>query len=194
MRKVTLAALCAGLVSLPFALQAQTVLYDQSGHPVAVLVPVREALAPLDATVAGLFAQQDAVMDRMMADMRRLDAVSAMPDPDRALEAGFGSMPGASSVVFSSFSAGDGSCSRTVTYEDRGGAAPVVKVSQTGDACGELPRPGSATLPAASTDGGSTGVERATPSPQVVPQASGRLGLIRVDYRHPVRPPARHRS
>ena len=193
MRKVTLAALCAGLVSLPLALRAQTVLYDRGGQPVAVLVPVREALAPVG-TVADLFAQQDAIMDRMMADMRRLDAVPAMPDPARAIEAAFGGMPGASSVVFSSFSAGSGSCSRTVTYQDRGGAAPVVKVSQTGDACGALPQPGSATIPAALPDASSPGRERAAPAPQMVPQPNGGPRLIRVDYRHPVRPSASHRG
>ena len=193
MKPFTIAALCAGLAAAPLiAKAADLVLYDGAGRPVAVLVSTAEPTA-LPAFPAGLFTEQDAILDRMMQNMRTMQAAfssGTMP----MLPAALGSQPG-STVVMTSFTDGRSSCSRTVTYEQRGSGAPVVQVRQTGDACGGLPamREG-ATLPVAAPE---PAPKLRAPDPlapeEIVPAPTSRSPqLIRVDYRHPVNKPAVH--
>ena len=186
MKSLTIAALCAGLVAVPLVGRAaELVLFDGVGQPVAVLVPTG---APLDMPgfPAGLLARQDAMMDRMMQTMQ-----AAFDDaPSGLATAAFGPMQPGSTIVTTSFSDGHTSCSRTISYEQRGNAAPLMKVSQTGDACDMLASPGRpSTVPAALP-------ERA-PAPEMVAPAQIRpngLDLIRVSYHHPARKPVLHRG
>jgi hypothetical protein len=88
-----------------------------------------------------VFAQQDSMMRRMIADMDQLMSMP-MPDPQQMIRSVMSGMPQVapgSSVVMTSISTGNGTCSQTITYSDPGnGSAPVTKVSQSGDACGAL--------------------------------------------------------
>ncbi len=135
MKTLMIAGLCAGLTAAPLAVRAADfVLYDQVGQPVAVLVPVATPSILADQVgfpVADLFAEQDAMLRRMMVDMQ---AVQAAADPAADIRPG-------STVMVSSFSDGRTSCSRTVTYQMRTGAAPLINVSQTGDGCGPASAP-----------------------------------------------------
>jgi hypothetical protein len=92
-------------------------------------------------------------MDQLMADMQRSFASPAWADPNRAIEAAMQGMPQAggqvSGVVVTSFSNGHGTCTQRVTYTGNG-AAPVVQVSSTGDACAAAGAP--APLPSASPE------------------------------------------
>ena len=185
MRTLTIAGLCAALAAVPLiAKAADLVLYDQAGQPVAVLVPVaRSSLPPmleqpLGFSLAGLFAQQDALIRGMMTDMQAVEATT-LPDP-----ATMGVGPG-STIVVSSFSDGRSSCSRTVIYQARPGAAPLVNVSQTGDACGAPPAANPrAVVPAAEPE--------APVAPRVAVPAAPRL--YQIDYRHRVTAPQAHRG
>ncbi len=186
MKSLTIAALCAGLAAIPLAAKAaELVLIDATGRPVAVLVP---ATAPLDMPgfPSGLFAQQEALMNRMMQTMEAgFDGAPIGLSP-----AEFASVQPGSTIVATSFSDGHDSCSRMITYEQHGNAAPVMKVSQTGDGCDALPAPGrTVPVPAAAP-------ERApAPAPdRVAPEQFGPTGpnLIRVSYRRPTPKPALH--
>ena len=173
MKTLMIAGLCAGLTAAPLAVRAaDVVLYDQVGQPVAVLVPVATPSILADRVgfpVADLFAEQDAMLRRMMVDMQ------AAADPAAGIRPG-------STVMVSSFSDGRTSCSRTVTYQMRTGAAPLINVSQTGDGCGPASAPAAqATTPAA---------EPAAP----VPQAPGGTRLYQIDYRQPNSTTATHRG
>ncbi len=178
MRILTIAGLCAGLAVAPLAAQAaDLVLYDAAGHPVATLVPMQAALLPdqdVGLPLAGLFAQQDVLLQRMMSDMQALQtgAISGLNPADVA--------PGMT-VVMSSVSDGRSACSRTVSYQMRPGATPVVQVSQTGDGCG------GAAAPAVTPRDTTPVAEPAIPT--VRPHPGPRL--YQIDYRHPVtaRPP-----
>ena len=148
MKPLSIAALCVGLAAVPLvAKAADLLLVDASGQPVAVLVPSAEqTMGP-----AEMFAQQDAILDRMMQTMSRMNA-AFMSGPMSMDPATFGNAQPGSAVIITSFSDGRSSCSRTVTYDQRsgGGGSPVVQVRQTGDGCGSLPVPPTgATVPAA---------------------------------------------
>lgn len=90
-----------------------------------------------------LVAEQDAMMRTMMADMNTAFAQPAWPAQlDSMIQAALrGGMPGGTGagMVFTSMSAGPGSCSERVTYAypARGGK-PQVTVSRSGNACGAL--------------------------------------------------------
>ena len=185
MKALTIVALCTGLAAAPLlARAADLVLFDNAGRPVAVLVPQETP------TMAGLadpwFAEQDAIMDRMMRTMDAAFSSGPMPlDP-----AGLGRMSPGSTVITTSFSDGRTSCTRTMRYEQRGNAPPVVNVSQTGDACGTLRGPG--------TDPGhtTTTVPAALPAPDAAAPSAlpGEAKLIRVMDRHPTAKPLTHRG
>ncbi len=184
-------ALCAGLLGAPLAAAqaADLLLVTPAGQPIAVVqMPDQAAMipAPIDFPGIGLFAQQDAMIRRMMEDVQVLQNASAMGEPamQEALMPGFPQQaaPG-SMVVVSSFSNGRQSCSRTVTYQSQANGAPVMHVSQTGSACGAMPAGGSAAP---------LTVDAPQEVPQAAPQAAPRPLLpagsqfYRVDYRHPV--------
>ena len=188
MKSLTIAALCAGLAAVPLAAKAaELVLCDDAGRPVAVLVP---AAAPLDMPgfPSGLFAQQEAMINRMMQTME----AGFDGGPIGLSPAEFGSMQRGSTIVTTSFSDGQNSCSRTITYEQRGNAAPLMRVSQSGGGCDALPAPGRTTpVPAALPD------RVPAPAPDMVaPQQVRPTGpdLIRVSYRHPAPKPTLHHS
>ncbi len=105
-----------------------------------VLLPSAPA-TPVDFPVAHMIAQQEAMMHRMFADMDSLMA-TAMPDPEQMIRSVMQGMPRVapgSSVVMTSITTGNGTCSQTVTYGYPGnGGQPTVKVSSSGNACGAL--------------------------------------------------------
>jgi L-aminopeptidase/D-esterase-like protein len=184
MKKFTVAALCAGLLAAPLvAKAAELVLVNSAGQPVAVVVPVAEPMAmpmmPTAFPIADIFAQQDAMMRRMVSDMQALQA-AAFAAPIGQMNAGPGS-----TMVISSFSSGRGSCSRTISYEAQpGGATPIVHVQQTGNACGAMPAPNPrATVPVAEPEQEQVAPKPATP---------GGTRLYQIDYRHKVRTPELH--
>jgi hypothetical protein len=85
---------------------------------------------PEAAQMVRLMAQQQAAMQHMIADMNAM--FPPMPSPDAMLRAAFG--PGAPLMA-----GGNGVCSQSISIVDRGdGSAPIVKMSQVGDACGAL--------------------------------------------------------
>jgi len=103
-----------------------------------VIVSSAEAVAT---PFAPVFAQQDSLMRRMIADMDQLMSMP-MPDPQQMIRSVMDGMPRVapgSSVVMTSISSGNGTCSQTITYSYPGnGGAPVTKVSRNGNACGAL--------------------------------------------------------
>jgi len=105
----------------------------------AVVVVPRGPTRQIDFPVADMFARQEAMMQRMMADMDSMMAVP-LPSPDQIMQAAMRGMPQVtpgSSVVVTSISIPGGTCSQTITYGvPSQGAQPVVKVVSTGNACG----------------------------------------------------------
>jgi hypothetical protein len=189
MQKTRAALLGAALAAIPltFALAAEParapvpgmVVYDAAGHPIGVLAPLPAGTQPA-ATMLGwgddgdmfmdpgrIFAQQEAMMQRisqeMAASMQGLDAMT-----NRTIEAAFGNggaLPaGASEMVVTSFSNGNGGCSQTVTYSYPGnGAQPKVAVQKVGDACGGMVQSPLRSIPAASPDNAQPAVPRTAP-------------------------------
>jgi hypothetical protein len=143
-RRVALFGAC---LALPLIAQAGTAgaalpdrgryVYVPPGAEVVIL-PRAEAVAM---PFAPVFAQQDSMMRRMIADMDQLMSMP-MPDPQQMIRSVMSGMPQVaprSSVVMTSVSTGNGTCSQTITYLYPGnGGAPVTKVSQSGDACGAI--------------------------------------------------------
>ncbi len=137
------ALLAASLLAAAPAVAAQ----PSGGHyvwvpPGATLVLVPSAPAtPVDFPVAQMVAQQEAMMQRMFADMDQLMA-TAIPDPDRMIRSvmqGVPQMSPGSGLVVTSITTGNGTCSQTITYGYPGnGSRPTVKVSSSGNACGAL--------------------------------------------------------
>ncbi|WP_158741999.1 hypothetical protein [Acidisphaera sp. L21] len=198
MKKIVLAGLCAGLAAAPLmARAADLLLVDAAGRPVAIVPMMQVEATPMPQMpamqmpglhdvgfpVAGIFAQQDALLRRMMGDMQAMSNFN-MPAADSA------AMPPGSTVIVSSFSDGHGSCSRTATYRAQpNGAAPIMNVSQTGDACVALPG-GGVTGPSPRATTPVAAPEEAAPRPAL----PGNTRLYRVDYRHPTQAPATHRG
>ena len=195
MKNVAKLALFAGLVAAPLSLRAaDLVLFSPAGQPVAVVQMPAEAVMlprPIDFPVAGLFAQQDAMIRRMMDDVHALATASLFDDngvesasaPEFAPGAVGAASPG-SMVMISSFSDGKTLCSRTVSYQTRPNAAPLVRVSQTGSACGALPAPSSAPITVSEPD-----QPRAVSPEQPRTLSPNGPRLYRIDYRRPVAGP-----
>ncbi|HEY2131784.1 MAG TPA: hypothetical protein VGH36_02225 [Acetobacteraceae bacterium] len=189
MRKTRAALLGAALAAIPltFALAAGPagrpmpgmVVYDAAGHPIGVLAPLPAGAQP-EATMLGwgddgdmfmdpgrIFAQQEAMIQRisqdMVASMQGLDAMT-----ERTIQAAFahgGTLAaGASQMVITSFSSGNGGCSQTVTYSYPGnGAQPKVAVQKVGDACGGMVQSPLRSIPAASPDSDQPAMPRTAP-------------------------------
>lgn len=92
-----------------------------------------------------LMAQQDAMMQQMLRQVRTMDAWSmALPDPEQIIRAAAQGMPTmhvapGTSVVTTMVSDGHGVCRQTVTYRmTPDGAQPQVHVTRTGDHCDAL--------------------------------------------------------
>jgi hypothetical protein len=115
-------------------------IYVPPGAVVLILPGLTSVAAPYATSAATpetmpmmrLIAQQQAAMQRMIADM---DAMfPPMPDPSQLLRAAFGS-----DMAVAPLAGGHGMCSQSITIVERGdGSAPIVKTAQTGDACGAL--------------------------------------------------------
>jgi hypothetical protein len=133
-----------------------------------VVVPASRPMAA-DFPVARVFARQDAMMQRMMADM---DTLMAMPLPDpqqmiRSVMSGMPQVPAGSGVVTTFFSNGSQTCSQTITYGSAAnGGQPVVKVSSSGNGCGVV-RPS-----------GPISVAQPAPAPKPVTPPHERLWTI----------------
>jgi hypothetical protein len=102
------------------------------------LVPTGPTI-PVDFPVARMLAQQEAVMNRMFADMDALLA-TAVPVPVQMIRSVMQGAPQAavpgSGVVVTAVSTGSGTCSQTITYGFPGnGGQPTVHVSSSGNAC-----------------------------------------------------------
>jgi hypothetical protein len=171
-------ALLGACLTLPLTLGvgAASAAQPADGHYVyvpagaVVLVVPAEAAQPVDFPLARVIAEQQAMMHQMMAGMDALMA-TAMPDPQqmiRSVLAGAPSIGPGSGVIVRSFSSGNGSCSETITYgPGADGSQPVVKVAQTGNACGTVtPSAPSAPIEAAQP---ATPLTPAIIAPQPVP-------------------------
>jgi hypothetical protein len=105
--------------------------------PGAVATPTTVSTGAPDVTpMMQMIAQQQAVMQHMIADMNAM--FPPLPDPNAMLRAAFGS--GAPlNVAVMPLAGGHGVCSQSVSIVARGdGSAPIVHVSQAGDACGAI--------------------------------------------------------
>ncbi len=197
MKKLAVAGLCAGLLASPLiAKAAELLLVNSAGQPVAIVVPMAQTMPmPSVFPMADIFAEQDAMMRRMMNDIQTLQT-AAFASPRGMIPAGMGLNginPGpGSTLVMSSFSSGQGSCSRTISYEGQpGGAAPIVHVQQSGNACGALPVMNPrATVPVAEPEQIAPEREHVAPTPAT----PGGTQLYRIDYRHKVTAPQTHRG
>ncbi len=146
------ALLGAGLLlSTPAAMAAP----PEGGHYVwvpngaeVVVLPAQTA-APVDFPVARMIAQQEAMMQRMFADMDSLMGTT-LPDPEqmiRSVMQGMPQAPAGSSVVVTSITTPSGTCSQTITYGYPGNdSPPVVNVSSSGNACGTIHSSGPLTV------------------------------------------------
>jgi hypothetical protein len=116
--------------------------------------------------VAPVFAQQDSMLRRMVADMDRLMSMP-MPDPQQMIRSVMSGMPPGSGVVTTFFSNGSQTCSQTITYGSAAnGGPPVVRVSSSGNGCGVV-RPS-----------GPISVARPAPAPQPVTPPHEKLWTI----------------
>ena len=156
--KTSRSAVLGGCLALSFALYAGTARAAQpengryvhvpAGATVVVLpgsefavLPGDTAMTQADFPVARLFARQEAVMNRMMADMDSLLAMP-LPDPRQMIQSVMNGMPRAapdSAVIMTSLTSGNGTCSETITYGyPANGGKPQVKVTRSGNACGAI--------------------------------------------------------
>ncbi len=137
------ALLAASLLAAAPAFAAQ----PDGGHYVwvppgatAVLVPAAPATA-IDFPVGHMIARQEALMNRMFADMDSLMA-TAMREPDqmiRSVMQGLPQVAPGSGIVVTSITTGRGKCSQTITYGYPGNdGVPAVKVVSSGNACGTI--------------------------------------------------------
>jgi hypothetical protein len=162
-------AILGAILAVPFLCAAKSAgaappptgryVYVPAGATVVVLpgramaaVPVNISPTPMAFPVAGMIAQQDAMMQRMIADMNAMFAMP-MPDPQQFIEAAMHSMPQPGSgtgVLMTLVSSGRGVCSETITYDyPANGAKPQVHVVHSGNACGDVTMPGPASPVAA---------------------------------------------
>jgi hypothetical protein len=129
-----------------------------------VLLPAASSTVPVDFPVARLVAQQQAMMQQIIADMDALMA-TPMPDPEQMIRSVIDGMPQTvpgSGVVLTQISSGTGTCSETIVYGPQGAnGQPQVKVTRTGTACGAI------------ASRGPIGVTQTTPASQTVPPATG---------------------
>jgi hypothetical protein len=173
MRPIRNALLSACAVAIPLGLavaahaQSQAhgiMLYTADGTPIGILTPIQNGarvnlpaanFAPAPTmpgalSIAQIVQRQDALMDRLLADMRAMfDAPFAVP----AMPA----IPGGNGhLTVPTFSYGPGAtdhgyCGQTVTYTFNGrNSEPAVQVQKVGTACGTLDLPSTRTVPAAS--------------------------------------------
>src|SRR5215469_11856317 len=119
-------ALLTAALALPVAAFANHAMGAQPDHAryvyvppgaVAIVVPAAPT-TPVDFPVARMIARQQTLMQRMMADMDQLLAMP-IPDPTQMIRGVMDGMPQAapgSSVMITSISTGNGTCSETITY------------------------------------------------------------------------------
>ncbi|HLY88253.1 MAG TPA: hypothetical protein VKQ27_04650 [Acetobacteraceae bacterium] len=107
----------------------------------AVVVAPKAPTRPIAFPVVDMLARQEAMMQRIMADMDTMMAIP-LPNPDQIMQAAMQGMPQlapGSSVVVTSISIPGGTCSQTITYGATSqGVQPVVKVVSSGNACGAI--------------------------------------------------------
>jgi hypothetical protein len=107
----------------------------------AVVVAPKGPTRQIDFPAVDIFARQEAMMQRMMADVGAMMAMP-LPNPDQVVLAAMRGMPQmapGSSVVVTAISIPGGACSQTITYGmSSQGSQPVVKVVSTGNACGAI--------------------------------------------------------
>jgi hypothetical protein len=92
--------------------------------------------APEAMPLMQMIAQQQAAMQRMIANMNAM--FPPLADPNQVLRAAFGA-GGPIGVSIMPLAGGHGVCSQSISIVARGdGSPPIVKTSQSGDACGAL--------------------------------------------------------
>lgn len=127
--------------------------------PQVIADPTVVPAFPAPFPIAQFMAEQNAMMQNMLQQVRALDAWStALPNPDQIIRTAMQGMPSihaapGTSVVTTMVSDGDNVCRETITYRmTPHGARPQVHVTRTGDDCGALMRQGpvgvTQTLPA----------------------------------------------
>jgi hypothetical protein len=133
-----------------------------------IVLPAEPVAVPMMPDPVALIQQAD----QMLADAQRVFASPGWAAPDRMLQAAMRQMQQAggavSGVVVTSFSDPHGTCTRRVLYSGNG-AAPVMHVSMTGNACSPDAMP--AVLPG-------------RPAPKLAPELAPRHALprtLRVD-------------
>lgn len=122
------------------------VLVLPGAAPGFVAQAVPTAPSAVDFPVARMLAEQNAMMQRMMQQMRVLDQLTMpLPDPSQMIQSAMDGMPAfpnvapGSGVVTTMVSDGHGVCRQTVTYStSANGGRPIVRVAQSGDACTAL--------------------------------------------------------
>ena len=151
LRKTLLGA-CLALPLLASAGQAQPappnggrMVYVPPGAMVVILPPgpgavaspaMVSASAPNVTPMMQMIAQQQAVMQHMIADMNAM--FPPLSDPNAMLRAAFG-FGAPLNVAVMPLAGGHVVCSQSVSIVARGdGSAPIVHVSQAGDACGAI--------------------------------------------------------
>jgi hypothetical protein len=124
------------IVSSPDAAPVQVQAAQAQPMQVETVDGVPADAAPL----LRLIAQQQAAMQQMMANMNAL--FPPMPDPSAmlaAMQAGTAGPFAGFGLAMPQLAGGHGVCSQSVSYVSRGdGSAPIVKVTQSGDACGPV--------------------------------------------------------
>lgn len=153
----TRGALLGACLALPIVLTGVAgAAQPESGHYVyvpagamVVVLPAPDATVPLNRTAAmpadlpvlNMIAQQDRMMQHMMADMDAL-MTAPLPDPQQMIRSVMQGMPHTapgSGIVMTSTLSGNGVCSETITYGyPANGGQPQVKVSRSGSGCGAV--------------------------------------------------------
>ncbi len=145
----------------------------------AVVVVPKIPPRQIDFPVVDIFAQQEAMMQRMMADMDTMMAMP-LPSPDqmiRSVMQGMPQVPPGSGVVVTSISTPGGTCSQTITFgAPVQGDQPIVHAVSNGNACGVVHSSGPLT------------VTQTLPAPQrVAPQPQSHEWLWIIGYPpHPI--------
>jgi hypothetical protein len=134
-------------------------VYVPPGATVVMLPAAASPALQADFPVIRMMAQQQAMMQQMMAGMDSMMA-TPMPDPEQMIRSVMDGMPRTlpgSGVVLTQISTGNGTCSETIVYGAPGAnGQPQVHVTRTGNACGVI------------TTTGPIGVTQTVPAPQPI--------------------------
>jgi hypothetical protein len=116
-------------------------------EPAMTATPIGTSAAPTVSPFAPIIAQQNAMMQRMIADVNAMFA-TPMPDAQQLIRGAMRGLPQAgpgTGVLVTSVSSGNRVCSETITYGyPANGSKPQMHVMRSGDGCGAVTIPGPA--------------------------------------------------